>query len=119
MRTDLHEIHRAASVAELEADGLLHDLIAPLRHLLATVAAGEPGEWRIDAACRGLPVEWWFPERGDPVTRAREICESCPVRRQCEEHALARPDLGGLWGGTSERHRMTERRRRRGGGKPQ
>lgn len=116
---DLHEVHRAASIEELEADGDLFALVEPLRHLLATVAAQEPGSWRIDAACRGLPTEWWFPTKGDPTARAQEVCARCPVHHECAEHAVATTGLTGIWGGTSERQRMTERRRRRGGGAPQ
>ena len=68
--------------------------------------------WQDDAACRGLPVELFVgPDREPPgERRAREVravgvCAGCPVRQQCLEHALAVPEMFGVWGGATESER--------------
>jgi WhiB family transcriptional regulator, redox-sensing transcriptional regulator len=62
-------------------------------------------EWMADAACRGYPTEWWFPERGEMATEAKAICARCPVAEQCLELGLSMPTGGGhgygIWGGVS------------------
>ena len=58
------------------------------------------------AACRGLPTEWWFPELGMNVLRtptlkkAKEICSSCEVKQLCYEYGVA-TDSWGIWGGVT------------------
>lgn len=72
-------------------------------------------EWTKDAACKGQPREWWFPEH--PITKesyrtmrqALEICRKCPVSSECLEHALHWEHFG-IWGGLSERRRTAMRR---------
>lgn len=74
--------------------------------------------WMADAACRGRPTEWWFPEttaQGGPVSykRARDICMTCPVRDLCDAYA----DLvnnyeeakHGMFGGITPRRRTANR----------
>ena len=41
----------------------------------------------------------------------RELCDTCPVRRECLEFALADESLTGLWGGTTDMERRLMRRR--------
>lgn len=53
--------------------------------------------WRQDAACRGKPIEFWFPNRNQ-ATPARAICAGCPVQKPCLEYAVEH-DLPGQWGG--------------------
>lgn len=67
-------------------------------------------KWHQRAACRGVGVDAFIVSRGRPYSQ-RELCEDCPVRRECLKTALADPDLQGLWGGTSE---IERRRMRRG-----
>lgn len=65
--------------------------------------------WMDRAACEGTPHEWWFPEnpgRNPNLHRALEFCGKCPVRRQCLNDALEH-DAPGVWGGTTERDRVT------------
>jgi len=47
--------------------------------------------WVERASCRGRPLSWWYPRRGDWFTGqvARAVCRSCPVRCECLEDALA------------------------------
>lgn len=60
-------------------------------------------EWQNRAACKGLPTEWWFPERGASreCKKAKQICAGCPVILQCREYALKHHDQHGLWGAMS------------------
>lgn len=66
--------------------------------------------WMARAACRGQPIELFFPGRGADVRPALELCRQCPVRSECAEYALgsyseAGVAVSGVWGGTSERRR--------------
>lgn len=82
------------------------------------------GDWREDAACRGIESSVFFSpdaERGQAraqrESRARRICADCPVLRQCRDHALVTGEPYGIWGGTTETDRRRHARRlRRGGG---
>jgi WhiB family redox-sensing transcriptional regulator len=70
--------------------------------------------WRKRAACRGIDVEIFFPETEDEdVDAAKAVCETCPVREACLEHALAHREREGIWGGTTERERRRILRQRR------
>lgn len=72
--------------------------------------------WKRDAACRGLPVELFFPSKGDALTvrRAVETCQSCPVAAQCLEYCVRSGIHIGVWGGMTERRRRNELDRRNG-----
>ncbi len=69
-----------------------------------------------EAACRGKPTEWWFPEPGGWARApALGLCRACPIRSECLEWALEHHEAG-VWGGTSKREReriRTARRRSR------
>jgi len=54
-----------------------------------------------DALCSQSDPEAWFPETG-PAVGARRICDACPVRRQCLDHAIAANEQHGIWGGLNE-----------------
>ena len=56
-------------------------------------------------ACCGTPLSQFFPERGEDVRPAKQICAGCVVRLDCLDYAMADPCLTGIWGGTSERER--------------
>lgn len=77
-----------------------------------------PGPWAKLAACKNHPEpDLWFPGDGlvggsNHAPAARRICNVCPVREACLEHALAAPEIHGVWGGTSERERRRIRRER-------
>lgn len=66
--------------------------------------------WRERAACRGFPVDLWFPERGEDQTIARQICAECGCRVECLIVGLADTLVGGIWGGLCERDRRRLRR---------
>ena len=64
--------------------------------------------WRLDAACRGLDPEVFYPASGDMegLNRALAVCENCPVRQECLEENIT--EKLGVFGGTSgaERKRL-------------
>jgi WhiB family redox-sensing transcriptional regulator len=68
--------------------------------------------WQDHAACAGLDGELFFPERGADTTAVRTVCTGCPVRWECLEHALARREDHGIWGGLTapERQRIRDGR---------
>ncbi|MHB1732973.1 MAG: WhiB family transcriptional regulator [Ferrimicrobium acidiphilum] len=58
--------------------------------------------WRKQAACAGLPTEWWFEDdRNWRSALAREICAACVGKESCLADALAHPTTHGIWGGQS------------------
>ena len=76
-----------------------HELFAELRQIMID----RQDEWRTRAACKGLPVEWWFTERGDftNVKRAQRVCADCPVRTDCFNYGLTNSPAVGMYGGKS------------------
>lgn len=71
--------------------------------------------WQVRAACRG-PQSWvFFPpshferkdERNVRETRAKAICATCTVRRECLDYALRIREPHGIWGGLNEVERKT------------
>lgn len=75
--------------------------------------------WTDRAACQGEDLVLFFgpdgerqPERDIRERKAKTICSWCPVRRDCLDYALTRPERSGLYGGLNEDERAAERRRR-------
>jgi WhiB family redox-sensing transcriptional regulator len=68
------------------------------------------------AACRGAPLEWFFPaeafgvEPPEPDPRAVELCERCSERGVCFAWAVA-TNSEGTFGGTSTAQRRALSRR--------
>ena len=68
----------------------------------------------VDAACRGVDPELFFPERRTTGDRgeqmaahdAKSICRTCPARTPCLVVSIARGEWEGIWGG----HTPGERR---------
>ena len=71
----------------------------------------DPDAWRTDAACRGLPTAWWYPPQGDTSPQALVICQTCPVRQDCANHAENHAEVYGIWGGLNSRRRRSQRGR--------
>lgn len=76
--------------------------------------------WHADAACRGeTPAVFFGPHNESEADReirevdAKVICHFCPVRSECLDYAITRPEKYGIWGGLNEDERERERRRRR------
>jgi Transcription factor WhiB len=72
------------------------------------------GEWRARGLCVSEDPDSFFPCRGDPGTRARQICARCAVRPDCLGYATG-ADEHGIWGGLgqAERRRLKRRQRRK------
>jgi len=84
-------------------------------------------EWLIEAACYGLPQEWFYPEKREewkadaeafaaagiilkpPVTndrRAKKVCAGCPVALPCLHSSIVNVERHGVWatGDQARRH---------------
>lgn len=73
-------------------DGLIKEII------------GDQG-WKDKAACKGMDVSLFFPERGKNPNLARTTCRSCEVRKECVEFAIINEEQHGVWGGLALRDR--------------
>ena len=69
--------------------------------------------WRDHAACRGIDPEIFYPVSDEEADPAKSICDHCPVRTPCLEHALTSRERDGVWGGATERERRRMIRQRR------
>lgn len=72
--------------------------------------------WRVEAACKYLPTELFFPIGHGPRAQAqtnvaKAVCDACSVRAQCLDYALAANAQYGVFGGMSEEERREVRRR--------
>jgi len=73
--------------------------------------------WKSQAACLGRSTQnydpWSPPDTAfHPPRVAAEICEHCPVKRECLVAGLA-GDEWGVWGGLTRRQRMALKRPRK------
>jgi WhiB family redox-sensing transcriptional regulator len=74
-------------------------------------------DWRLDAACRDVDPELFFPETGQvpQSAAAKQVCAGCVVRGPCLQVALhgpqARDDHSGIFAGTTARQRVALRGR--------
>ena len=75
-------------------------------------------DWRDAAACRGLPIEFFYIEEdADPGSQLPEnptvkrMCAGCPAREECLEHAIKHEDYG-FWAGTTAKERKRIRKER-------
>ena len=75
--------------------------------------------WMDDAECRDEDLILFFgidgerqPEREIRERKAKAVCMRCPVRAECLDYAVSRPEKYGLWGGLNDDERAAERRRR-------
>jgi WhiB family transcriptional regulator, redox-sensing transcriptional regulator len=78
----------------------------------------ERRDWWRSAACQEADPELFFPVTASgpatgEIARAKAVCATCRVRRQCLQYALATHQLHGVWGGTTEDERQSHLRRER------
>lgn len=69
--------------------------------------------WRSQAACLGMPVDMFYPEKGvNIVPAARDACGRCPVTYECLRESVLRSSWGdaGVRGGVSAVERRVMRR---------
>ncbi len=75
-------------------------------------------EWVHRARCKDEDPELFFPVGTtgpalDQIDAAKAVCDTCQVRDDCLEWALATGQDAGVWGGLSEEERRALRRARR------
>ncbi len=70
-------------------------------------------EWMLAGNCQDYTPATFFPSDGVGVDVARAICQDCPVKEPCLEHALVERIEHGVWGGCSERERRRILKRRK------
>jgi WhiB family redox-sensing transcriptional regulator len=80
--------------------------------LLALADLLKAVEWHDRALCGQVGGDAWFPDRGQPIPEAKEICAHCPVADECLEDALEHHDQDGIWGGFNLEERNEIRRQR-------
>lgn len=75
--------------------------------------------WQDDAACKGEDLVLFFGVEGERQAereirerKAKQVCVGCPVRQECGDYAVSRPEKYGYWAAMSEDERASERRRR-------
>ena len=93
----------------------------------AAEAVDPANRWKLSAACRpavfdGNPEIFYPPRlrdtangmsraRAELVRRAKNVCATCPVTRECLEYAMERHETEGIWGMTTPEERgMTQLR---------
>lgn len=89
------------------------------------LAAREPEDWRLDAACRDwdheLQGDPWHPDSDLPSAYddARRICGGCPVAQACLDAAFSAESASpgalrhGMYGGTTPAERAAVIRKQR------
>jgi WhiB family transcriptional regulator, redox-sensing transcriptional regulator len=73
-----------------------------------------PGDdWRKDGACAGMSFAKWFKENHShaELDELKTLCNSCPVKKQCLEHALEYEEFG-VWAGSTQEQRERYRKRK-------
>lgn len=77
------------------------------KHLFAQL------DWQENAGCKGADYSIFFstPGKTKQIRQALSLCETCPVRENCYEHALVH-EAYGIWGGTTEQERVFIRKER-------
>jgi WhiB family redox-sensing transcriptional regulator len=80
----------------MDTDVMLDLLSAPL---------AEEKPWATFAACAEAEGMTFFPQTKAEARAALAICNVCPVREDCLEHALETNERFGVWGGMTEKER--------------
>jgi WhiB family redox-sensing transcriptional regulator len=83
--------------------------------MTSTLSPVSSTTWRSRSACEGLDPDIFYPASEDDAASApaKSICETCPVKEPCLEHALNNREREGVWGGMTERERRRMVRQRR------
>lgn len=74
--------------------------------------------WMNQAACSTVSGTWFFTpdengsRRGENKLPGKAVCQGCPVRVECLDHAMRNNEKHGIWGGLSSRERQKLRRAR-------
>lgn len=73
--------------------------------------------------CSQVDPELFFPEENEKtktsyyvnIKAAKEICNKCPLVKECLEYALRNSPIQGVWGGLTEKERYNLTRSKRVG----
>ncbi|ELB87028.1 WhiB family transcriptional regulator [Rhodococcus wratislaviensis IFP 2016] len=92
----------------------------PAKLLKLPIPISEVWDWQLSAACRGTDTSIFYHpdnERGEArserIRAAKLICDRCPVRAACLNHALETSEPHGTWGGFTEEERKQWRLQKR------
>ena len=76
-------------------------------------------EWQEQGSCRDSDTSTFFLEHNLRAKAKKEkeaiaisICNGCPVKLKCLDHALNTPEIYGVWGGMTEEQRHFIMRKR-------
>ena len=103
---------RDVNVGELLASAEALDEPTPsLEDLIGALLASRPS-WMRDALCaESHPGVTFFPERGEDVEPAKQVCSRCLVLSECRSWAMEQgAELLGIWAGTSPAQRQQMRK---------
>jgi WhiB family transcriptional regulator, redox-sensing transcriptional regulator len=119
--SDSYVRHRTWQLRTRSGQPPLAERLATTHQQLTSPPPVAPGDgerdWRLDAACRDVDPELFFPEPGQrpQAVAAKQVCASCAVRGPCLQAALhgpqAREDHSGIFAGTTARERVRLRGR--------
>jgi hypothetical protein len=80
--------------------------------LVALRSARPPFAHQPDLACKSPDVnpDLWHSRADGAITKAQELCRSCPAVDDCATWAIETGQRHGVWGATTarERERLTE-----------
>lgn len=94
----------------MSTDDRYEDRARPLRpfdDLIKQIVGDQT--WKERAACKGMDVTIFYPERGVVPTKAHVICKTCPVQDECFKFAVDNDEQHGIWGGLSLRARRKKK----------
>lgn len=65
-------------------------------------------KWMQHGSCAkvGPDDPLWYPTGGSTATPAIRVCNDCPVKSECLNHAITHQEAHGVWGGTSPATRL-------------
>jgi len=69
--------------------------------------------WVADGLCGQTDPDAFHPDKGGSPRPAKAVCARCLVLTRCRDHALANPELEGVWGATTRLERQRIRRQER------
>ncbi|MBO0515797.1 WhiB family transcriptional regulator [Streptomyces beijiangensis] len=75
-----------------------------------TTVTGPELAWQEKALCAQTGPEFFFPDPGSSTRDAKRLCGVCEERVACLQYALANDERFGVWGGLSEKERLSLRR---------
>lgn len=66
---------------------------------MTTHRPGSREPWQLEAACAGTDPEQFFPEGKKVPPEVAQVCQACPVQRECRRAAESNNEEFGIWAG--------------------